>query len=95
MTTIDLVLTNGHVRLLTLGVIRTDLSDHFPTLSVVSKHRTTSKPTPIYCRDLRQFDPTTCNLELDSNLTSLLTQHTKVTPDTVTLIQFLMSLLIL
>ena len=50
---------------------------------MVSKHPTTSKPTPIYRRDLRQFDPATYNSELDNNLTSLLTKYTEVTPNDI------------
>ena len=56
-TTINHILTNDHIRLLTPGVIRTDFSDHFPTLCVVSKHPTTSKPTPfivVICDNLIQ-----------------------------------------
>ena len=86
-TTIDHILTNDHIRLLTSGVIWTDLSDYFPNLYVVSKHLTTSKPTPIYRRDLRQFEPATYNSELDKNLTSLLAKYAEETP--ITLIQFL------
>ena len=82
-TTIDHILTNDHISLLTPGVIRTDFSDHFPTLCVVSKHRITRKPTAIYRRDLRQSDPATYNSELDTNLTSLLTKYTEVTTDNI------------
>ena len=80
-TIIDHILPNDHIRLYTPGVIRTDLSDPFPTVCVVSKHSTTSKPTPIYRGDLKQFDPVTYNLKLDNNLTSLLSKYTEVTPD--------------
>ena len=80
-TTIDHILTNDHIRFLTPGVTRTDLSDHFPTLCVVSKQPTTSKPTLIYRRDKRQFDAATYNSELDNNLMSLLAKYTEVTPD--------------
>ena len=82
-TTIDHILTNDHIRLLTPGVIRTYLSHHFPTLCVVFKHPTTSKPTPVYRRNLRQFDPATYNSELHNNFMSLLTKYTEVTPDNI------------
>ena len=72
--------------MLTAGVIRTDLSDHFPILYIVSKYPNKNKPVPIYRSDLRLFSSEVFCLELNSNLINLFSKFTELIPENVALV---------
>jgi len=68
-TIIDHILANNHSQRLIPGVIRTDMSYHYPVFVTTQKQEANQKnSTTLKQRYMQNFSPTNCNLDLENSM---------------------------
>jgi len=93
-TIIDHILTNDCIHPLTPSVIRTALSDHYPTFCIIIKCSVAKNHIPIYRRRMTKFNPSIYCNDIYLNLNELSKNFTEITPQNFNLIfeEFIISI---